>query len=512
MKNVFSLLLVIAFAPVLRAQSPGNSLHFDGANDYVSTSLPTVFNNISGNSLTIEAWVKPTGSVFSRIVFAQLNASSFVTMSTSTSNQIYFYVNNTVSAVTSAALPLNQWSHVACTWDGPGSAIQIYFNGVLMSTAGGGTSSTGNDNMMTIGSRTNGAQYFPGELDELRIWDDIRTPCEISGGMYTSFTTAQPNLVAYYQFDQGTAAGNNTGISSLTEFTGAYDGTFQNFALNGGTSNFLTSGATITQNNIAIVSGTDVISSCEPYTWIDGNTYATSNNTATYTLVGGAANGCDSLAMLDLTILSPSSGTDMIAACGPVTWIDGNIYTASNNTATYTITGGAANGCDSLVTLDLTINTVNTGTSVSGLTISASTSGATYQWLDCDNGYAPLSGETNASYTATANGNYAVQVTENGCTDTSACVAITTVGVEDVWMESFTLYPNPTHSGVTLRFHDLPAVGTLFVRDASGRVLRSFQPDATSEMYLDLPYPGGVYFIGLSGGEHGNAVVRVVKE
>jgi hypothetical protein len=41
--------------------------------------------------------------------------------------------------------------------------------------------------------------------------------------------------------------------------------------------------------------------------------------------------------------------------CGSLTWIDGNTYTTNNNTATYTISGGAANGCDSIVTLNLTI-------------------------------------------------------------------------------------------------------------------------------------------------------------
>ena len=55
---------------------------------------------------------------------------------------------------------------------------------------------------------------------------------------------------------------------------------------------------------------------------------------------------------LDLTISNAVNGTDTQTACGSYTWIDGNTYTASNNTATFTIVGGATNGCDSLVTLD----------------------------------------------------------------------------------------------------------------------------------------------------------------
>jgi gliding motility-associated-like protein len=108
--------------------------------------------------------------------------------------------------------------------------------------------------------------------------------------------------------------------------------------------------------------GTDTQVACDSYTWIDGNTYTSSNNTATHTIVGGAATGCDSIVTLDLTINYTTTGTDTQVACDSYTWIDGNTYTSSNNTATHTIVGGAATGCDSIVTLDLTINYTTTGT------------------------------------------------------------------------------------------------------------------------------------------------------
>ena len=68
---------------------------------------------------------------------------------------------------------------------------------------------------------------------------------------------------------------------------------------------------------------------------------------------------------LDLTISNAVNGTDTQTACGFLHWIDGNTYTASNNTATFNIPGGAANGCDSLVTLDLTISNSVNGTDTS---------------------------------------------------------------------------------------------------------------------------------------------------
>jgi len=106
--------------------------------------------------------------------------------------------------------------------------------------------------------------------------------------------------------------------------------------------------------------GTDVITACDSHTWIDGETYTVSNNTATHTLTNVA--GCDSVVTLNLTILESNTGTDVVEECDSYTWIDGETYTVSNNTATHTLTNVA--GCDSVVTLDLTISYSNTGTDV----------------------------------------------------------------------------------------------------------------------------------------------------
>ena len=65
----------------------------------------------------------------------------------------------------------------------------------------------------------------------------------------------------------------------------------------------------------SVVLGTDVITSCESFTWIDGITYTESNNIATFNIVGGAANGCDSLVTLNLTINPAGTGVDVQTAC-----------------------------------------------------------------------------------------------------------------------------------------------------------------------------------------------------
>ena len=158
--------------------------------------------------------------------------------------------------------------------------------------------------------------------------------------------------------DTQVACGSYTWIDGNTYTTSNNSATFNipNGSVNGCDS-IVTLDLTINNS----VSGTDTQVACGSYTWIDGNTYTTSNNSATFTIPNGSINGCDSIVTLDLTINNSVSGTDTQVACGSYTWIDGNTYTASNNSATFTIPNGSINGCDSIVTLDLTIsNTVTT--------------------------------------------------------------------------------------------------------------------------------------------------------
>ncbi len=105
------------------------------------------------------------------------------------------------------------------------------------------------------------------------------------------------------------------------------------------------------------VSATDVIEACDSYTWINGIEYTEDNDVATFTLTNEF--GCDSVVTLNLTILSSSSGTDVQTACDSLLWTDGIMYYADNFTATDTFVNAV--GCDSVVTLNLTINHSNTG-------------------------------------------------------------------------------------------------------------------------------------------------------
>ena len=245
--------------------------------------------------------------------------------------------------------------------------------------------------------------------------------------------------------------------------------------------------------------GTDIQTACNSYTWIDGVTYTSSNNSATYTLTNAA--GCDSVVTLNLTINSPTTGTDIQTACNSYTWIDGVTYTSSNNSATYTLTNAA--GCDSVVTLNLTIESIDDSVVLSALTIYALPGYDSYQWYECtSNGYMMMSNETNDSISITANGDYAVVINNNNCSDTSDCVTVNNIGLREETQATFRIYPNPTQGKVKVERDNFSSpTGTyqLQIVDSRGKVTQRSNVDFQNGFItINLEnYPAGVYQITL---------------
>lgn len=180
---------------------------------------------------------------------------------------------------------------------------------------------------------------------------------DLEAGNYT--VTVTDGLGCSETFNYTIAGGENTGTDTqmacdtYTWIDGVIFNSSNNSAVHvltnaSGCDSTVTLNLTITNST----TGTDTQSACDTYTWIDGVTYNSSNNSATHILTNSV--GCDSIVTLDLNITYSNTGTDMQTACDTYTWIDGVTYNSSNNSATHVLTN--ASGCDSTVTLDLTIN------------------------------------------------------------------------------------------------------------------------------------------------------------
>lgn len=212
----------------------------------------------------------------------------------------------------------------------------------------------------------------------------------------------------------------------------------------------------------------------------------------------------------DIETCLPTTGTDTRTECTSYTWIDGNTYDESNSTATFNIVGGAANGCDSLVTLDLTIINVNTDVTLAGNTLSAVATNAMYQWLDCNNNNAEINGEQGATFSPDLSGNYAVEVTQNGCADVSICTQVSLADIEELSKAGFLIHPNPSKGFFTVSWSETENK-TIRVLNALGQEIRTVHTYGV-QMNLNIKLLSGIYFIELSGENQPALRQRIIIE
>ena len=134
--------------------------------------------------------------------------------------------------------------------------------------------------------------------------------------------------------------------------------------------------------------------------------------------------------------------------------------------------------------------------------------------LDCNNGFAPITGATSQSYAAVANGNYAVAVTINNCTDTSACHAITTVGISENTNDShLSVFPNPVDKLLTIDFGRNEKNISVIITGADGRlIIKSDFNDRKKSFHISTEsWMQGIYILKITSADRTD-VVKVVKE
>jgi len=496
MKKISNFLLAIGFIVIsgqkLNAQCVSNAIQLDGVDEYMYTP----FADYDFSNFTLECWIN-SADISANVHYISLYQNSYLVLGDWDSNDFSTWADglSPIAVNSPPQISINTWVHVAFVYDGSNQII--YVNGVVTSTVattGVVTVNPSFNSGLVIGARyTTSTQFTNSQFGEVRIWNVARTQSEIQNNMSAVLSGSELGLLAYYTFQDG------TGSSIVTDHTANnHDLTLFNMEPN---SDWVTTPS--------VSYATDVHTACDSLVWIDGNTYTSSNNTATHILVNAV--GCDSIVTLDLTVNNATSGVDVQTACGSYDWIDGNTYTVSNNTATHTLMNAV--GCDSVVTLDLTINTVSDITVANlGLTLTANNNNATYQWVDCNNNNAIISGETNQTYTPIVNGNYAVQLTENGCVDTSLCASIVSIGIiENNFEKELLIFPNPTFGDFSVDLGETRQNISVSIFDLDGKLIQSKKFVNTQQLKLSINEPAGVYLLNIESDDK-KAVVRLIKK
>jgi hypothetical protein len=241
---------------------PGAALNFDGSNDFVN--IPDAANLDLNFPLTLETWFRQTNNSGWRIMVDKRTAND-VNLSYglgALNGRPAFYTSNGAGGhivhISPTAVSLNAWHHLTVTYDG--SRVKIYVDGSLAYDQPETISITPTSESLKLGDRQQGGQPFVGDMDEVRLWNRVLCQDEIQTQMSCELTGSEAGLQAYYQFNDGTAGANNSGITTLTDLAGGdNDGTLNNFALSGSASNWAAPGG--------VTSG----SSCTPFNQPEAN-------------------------------------------------------------------------------------------------------------------------------------------------------------------------------------------------------------------------------------------------
>ncbi len=340
------LLCLIFIAPLFGQRT---ALFFDGTDDYLSVSGNSKLNGLS--NLTLETWIYTDNFNTSPcadcapIIWNQNNGYRFGTGNT---RLVKFSLYNGTAAVTlssSLSLATNTWHHIAGTYDG--SKMKIYVDGVA-------TDSNSSAFTITYTSSTSDIWIadpqtgWGGILEETRIWDYARSAAQIKEGMRKNYKSGLSGLVLHFDYEDGTAYKNNSSVSKVNDRTSNKNhGTIYNFKLTDTVSNFVIGRSYCDTPVYAKLNA----SQCVKYTLPSKKRTVTTSGTYMDTIV--SVKGCDSIMTINVTILTPTSGTTSVSACDSFrNSLNGLVYRYSGK---YVATSRNAAGCDSVITFNVTI-------------------------------------------------------------------------------------------------------------------------------------------------------------
>lgn len=353
-----------------------------------------------------------------------------------------------------------------------------------------------NSGLQTTLGYSNCEIVFPGSVTQVRIRVTARSSSSTDTWLVDNLLiTGENNCVNTTSSFSATACGSFTAPSgTVYTSSGTYNDVIPNAA---GCDSTITINLTVNSNTGNSI-GPDV---CDSYTSPAGNVYLASG--IYYDTLVNAA-GCDSIILINLVVRNSTNSSITVVECGSYTTPGGSTLTS---TGIYTDIIPNMAGCDSTIVIDLTINTVDTSASVSGVILTANANGASYQWMDC-NTNAIIPGATAQSYTATANGSYAVIVTENGCTDTSSCMLVLSTGTEETDLSAqLIVLPGQTPGMFTATLAQPLAGATATVTDVQGKIIFREGAISGTAFNIDLTaQSAGVYFLEV---RDSNRIARV---
>lgn len=232
------------------------------------------------------------------------------------------------------------------------------------------------------------------------------------------------------------------------------------------------------------------------------------NTTGVFNDTISNSNGCDSIITIDLTVNETTYASISPAACDSFISPSGNIWYSSG---LYTDVIPNANGCDSIISVNLTVVETPQISNNNGILETVNYTNTSYQWLDCNNNYAVISGATSNTFTPSSMGSYAVLTIRANCIDTSACYAYNTTAMlnNKKNLKDLKVYPNPTNGEVKIS-HPLSNESLMIYQfNIAGELIH--QQQLANNGLIEIKGPSGVYFLEIVN-QSESALLKVIKQ
>ncbi|MCX6295803.1 MAG: T9SS type A sorting domain-containing protein [Bacteroidetes bacterium] len=241
-------------------------------------------------------------------------------------------------------------------------------------------------------------------------------------------------------------------------------------------------------------------------------------STSTYIVTGTTA-GCSDTAVITVDINSPpilniSASNTIVCQGEPVT------LTGIGTGSSYVWSGGVTNGvafipvgsitysvtasdafCTSTGTILITSNPVNISVNQVANTLTANATGASYQWIDCNNFNLPIASETFQSYTPVLPGSYAVIINQGGCIDTSSCISVIPTSICIRPNTSVQVFPNPTSGQISISLGN-KSNAKVELYTVLGKFIFSKEVSELNNSISILDQSDGIYFLKIYLGDN----------
>lgn len=183
-----------------------------------------------------------------------------------------------------------------------------------------------------------------------------------------------------------------------------------------------------------------------------------------------------------------------------------------NASGTYMDTIPNITGYDSIITIHLTIDQVDISVHTFNSVLTANNKNASYRWLNCNDNYSVIVGAIDYTFMPAESGNYAVEISEGNCIDTSDCYEIIKVGIiQNNLNTSLIFFPNPTHGDITIKFDNIQESIDLILKDIYGRIISKNHYQFSNLIKYKISNPKGLYLIELITEDGNSTFFKVIN-